>query len=115
MSVDHDPVRPRGSQPHISGWPRFKLGKMVATPGALALLEKHGVSPASLLSRHALGDWGDLDVDDRAANDAAIKNGSRILSAYVVNGDRFWVMTEAASDDAGLIRASTCIMLPSEY
>ena len=36
----------------------------------------------SSLPRHVTGDWGDLDDEDRQANDAALINGSRILSAY---------------------------------
>ena len=34
----------------------FKLGEVVCTPAALIFLEEAGVSPASLLSRHASGD-----------------------------------------------------------
>lgn len=115
MNADHFPVPPRDIQTlKTTGAPLFQLGQIVATPAALALLEKHGVNPATLLDRHVRGDWGDTDKHDRAANDAAVKNGSRIFSAYVINKDKFWVITEAASDD-GLSRASTCILLPEEY
>ena len=34
------------------------------------------------LARHVTGDWGDLDDEDRSLNDAALIDGSRILSAY---------------------------------
>ena len=80
------------------------------TQGAAAL----GVDFTSYLARHTQGDWGDeLDNFDRKQNDLAIKEGYRILSAYNVsteNGDkvRIWIITE--SD-----RASTTILLPSEY
>ena len=48
------------------------------------------------------GDWGDLDEEDRSLNDAAVIDGSRILSAYTTRkGERLWVITEAA-DDEGL-------------
>lgn len=115
MNADHIPVpSPDIQAPTTTGLPLFQLGQIVATPAALALLEKHGVHPATLLHRHVCGDWGDMDKHDRAANDAAVKNGSRIFSAYVINKDKFWVITEAASDD-GLSRASTCIMLPQDY
>jgi hypothetical protein len=34
--------------------------------------------------RHLMGDWGDLDAENRAANDRAVKEGGRILSCYHV-------------------------------
>jgi hypothetical protein len=85
------------------------LGRVVATPAALRTLEEAGVSPASLLIRHANGDWGDLDDYDRNENEYSLQNGFRILSNYTQsNGERVWVITEAD-------RSSTCILLPSEY
>jgi hypothetical protein len=60
------------------------------------------------------GDWGDLDDEDRSLNDAAVRDGSRILSAYQTRkGERLWIITEAA-DDQGR-RPSSCLLLPSEY
>ena len=41
----------------MSNAPRFALGQMVATPGALALLEETGFSALALISRHVHGDW----------------------------------------------------------
>ena len=115
MNTEHTHVPQRDIQSlKPTGAPLFQLGQIVATPAALALLEKHGIQPATLLDRHVHGEWGDMDKHDRAANDAALKDGSRIFSAYVMNTDKFWVITEAASDDC-LIRASTCVMLPQDY
>jgi len=37
---------------------RFPLGRVVATPGALEVLEKTGISAYRLLARHQSGDWG---------------------------------------------------------
>jgi len=36
--------------------PLFALGQVVATPGALAALEKAGQQPGDFLARHASGD-----------------------------------------------------------
>jgi hypothetical protein len=44
---------------------RFSLGQIVATPGALALMQEQGINPFELLSRHVRGDWGDLDEEDK--------------------------------------------------
>jgi len=94
--------------------PLFALGRMLATPGALEALEEAGVSPGSLLSRHVTGDWGCVCADDRRANEDAIKDGSRIFSAYILPTKvKVWVITEA-QDNQGR-RAATTLLLPSEY
>ena len=89
--------------------PRFSLGQIVATPGALAALGRVGDTPAIFLRRHVLGDWGELDAQDRAENEQSVAAGFRLLSAYKLSdGTRIWVITEAD-------RSSTCILLPDEY
>lgn len=61
------------------------------------------------IQRHQAGDWGELDARDKAANDLALKNQTRIFSAYrAANGTRFWIITEAG-------RSSTCVLLPEDY
>ncbi len=93
--------------------PKFSLGQIVATPGALEALEKAGQSAAQFLQRHIRGDWGDLCDDDRQANDEALIDGSRLLSAFRTSlGEKIWVITEAADDSGD--RATTTILLPSE-
>ena len=98
---------------HINGPALFDLGRIVATPGAIALLEKLGVHPVSLLRRHVRGDWGDMDPSDQTANANAVKDGGRVFSSYLVNKDKVWVITEAVNDSG--LRSSSCILLPSEY
>ena len=93
---------------------KFSLGRIVATPGALHALQDAGQEAGEFLARHVTGDWGDLDAEDRQANDAALINGSRILSAYVTRkGEKIWVITEAVNE-IGLRYCST-LLLPSEY
>ena len=86
----------------------FKLGSIVATPGALELCEQHSIDPLALIGRHAAGDWGDLDSDDVAANVHAVQHDLRILSSYKFSKDKVWIITEAD-------RSSTCLLLPSDY
>ncbi len=87
--------------------PRFSLGRTVATPGALAELSMEEVMRA--LARHAQGTWGDLSEDDRQANEQALKDGNRVLSAYhSVRGVKFWIITEWD-------RSATTVLLPEEY
>lgn len=97
------------------GKPLFSLGKVFATPAVLAHLEKHAIYPRALLGPHCHGDYGQLDEVDLLANDNALikGNGGRILSVYVVEGQRIYVITDAA-DDHG-IRHTTTLLYPSEY
>ncbi len=93
---------------------KFELGQVVATPGALEALAKAGQTPHELLRRHVSGDWGDVCPEDAALNDEALKDGSRLLSAYVLKtSEKLWVITEAATDDGH--RLSSCILRPDEY
>lgn len=83
----------------------FMLGQIVATPGALALR----VDLLPYLRRHASGDWGELDAHDRAANERALTDSSRVFSAYrLPSGGRLWIITEAD-------RSVTTFLLPEEY
>ena len=93
---------------------KFSLGRIVSTPGALHALQDAGQSAGEFLARHVIGDWGDLDDEDKSLNDAALINGSRILSAYQTGkGDKLWVITEAVNE-VGL-RYSTTILKPEDY
>jgi len=85
---------------------RFHLGRLVATPGALELIEELEAFP--YLGRHSSGDWGDLCAEDRRENERALRVGARIFSAYETPAGRVWILTEAD-------RSSTCILLPEEY
>jgi hypothetical protein len=83
------------------------LGQLAATPGAIAAIPQKTIIHA--LGRHARGDWGEVDEEDKAANDLALNVGARLLSAYEsANRTRFWIITEAD-------RSVTTILLPGEY
>lgn len=89
--------------------PKFQLGLVGSTPGALAAFEEAGESPFTYLERHANGDWGTIDQHDLAVNEASLLHDGRLLSAYKLrSGTVVWCITE--SD-----RSSTCLLLPSEY
>ncbi len=94
--------------------PKFNLGRILATPGALEILEESGQSPDFFLARHVKGDWGEVCFEDKELNDQSLIDGSRILSAYkTLKGERLWVITEAADDQGH--RVSTTLLKPSEY
>lgn len=89
--------------------PKFSLGQIVATPGALRALEESGEGVFDLLYRHASGDWGELGVEDRQENELSLREGFRLLSAYrLKSGDKLWIITEAD-------RSVTTLLLPEEY
>ena len=87
----------------------FPLGRVVATPGALTAMERSGDAPADFVRRHERGDWGKVGADDWARNDAALKDGLRVVSSYTLkDGETIWVITEAD-------RSATTLLLPDEY
>ena len=87
----------------------FPLGQIVATPGALAALERAQQPPTCFLARHVSGDWGELEPADVAENQYSIAHGFRLLSSYQTNaGEKLWIITEAD-------RSATTLLLPEEY
>jgi hypothetical protein len=97
------------SMQQIERKPLFHLGQLVATPGALAALEKTGQNAMEFLSRHVRGDWGDVPKDDKDENQFSLQKGFRLLSSYrTTAGDKIWVITEAD-------RSHTTLLLPEEY
>ena len=85
---------------------KLAIGQLVATPGALDVLTYEDV--LTLVERHRGGDWGDVCPEDWRANDDALLDSGRILSAYTVRNQRIWIITEAD-------RSLTTILLPEEY
>jgi hypothetical protein len=87
--------------------PKFPLGRTVITPNALASVDASAIPAA--LTRHVTGGWGELCPDDTRVNDAALAEGTRLLSAYTDrNGVTFWIITEAD-------RSVTTVLLPEDY
>jgi hypothetical protein len=91
---------------------KFDPGQLVATPGVrknIPLMET-----LAAVWRHAAGDWGIVSKEDWAANDLAIREGTRLLSVYRSTADlKFYVLTEAANGKG--VRERTTVLLPSEY
>jgi hypothetical protein len=95
---------------HVNRLPaRFPLGRVVATPGALRVLEEANQNAFEFLAKHQAGDWGELCEEDIRENEFSVLNGFRILSAYRTRNDvKIWVITEAD-------RSATTLLLPEEY
>ncbi|MCF1442025.1 hypothetical protein ACI2VK_10165 [Ralstonia nicotianae] len=89
--------------------PRLQLGRLVATPAAIAALTTAGVSVFTLINRHARGDWGELSNEDRQQNELAVTTGQRVLSSYLLgNGQKIWIITEWD-------RSATTVLMSEEY
>lgn len=89
--------------------PRFALGQLLSTPGALKLMLDNQVEPISLLQRHVRGDWGTICAEDAQSNEEALECGARLMSSYVMaNGGVIWIITEAD-------RSATTCLRPDEY
>ena len=126
--MNHEPSKPRSMRPPtpvliLFNTARFALGQIVATPGALALLQTTGFSAAGLIGRHVHGDFGDCCLEDAALNEFAVTRQMRLMSVYRLvdlaklahtpkskhcDLPTVWIISEAN-------RSSTTLLLPSEY
>jgi len=102
--------------------PAFPTGQIVASRGVYDLACQNpdfAQFVQKSLNRHVKGEWGDVDGEDKQTNDQALKQGTRLLSAYSPReggDDRFpkqgvatiWIITEAD-------RSATTILFPDEY
>jgi hypothetical protein len=87
----------------------FPLGRLLATPGVLEAAHQSGDNLLLFICRHAAGDWGDLSAADLKANCDALKEGTRLLSAYHLRDrTKIWIITEWD-------RSATTALLPEEY
>ncbi len=96
--------------------PKFRPGRVVATPAAHRALDRFNLNYRSLLQHHLAGDWGNLGREDREISEAALMSGQgQLMSAYTLRCTRFGVEQSAsvlvitAGD-----RSQTTFMLASE-
>lgn len=97
--------------------PLFQLGRFLITSGVGELIREERLDlkeVSIMLARHVSGDWGDLEWEDRRANEEALRDGARLFSAYdSLCGERLWVITDAMGE--GDRRPSTTVLLAGEY
>ena len=109
--AEREPHTPEeGRQPESEEIPKalFDMGQIVVTAGAIETLTRIVRHPVQLLARHVTGDWGNLPEEDIEENKYSLQHGFRIFSAYVVDGAKFYVITEWD-------RSVTTLLLPEEY
>lgn len=99
----------------------FQIGNTSMTAGVQQAVLHHGIPPRQMieiLGRHGSGDWGETSEDDAKMNDAAVNDGSMILSVFTLTGLgdeklKVWVITDAADDEG--VRHQTTVLLPEEH
>ena len=69
---------------------------------------QEGLSLSQFIERHHNGDWGDLDEEDKQANEDALVHGGRIFSSYLTNQRKIYVISEAD-------RSMTTVLFATEY
>ena len=87
--------------------PKFPMGRILVSAKAKRSLSQGDV--VSALLRHASGDWGLVEEEDRKLNDRALLICERLFSMYRSEaGVKFYVITEWD-------RSVTTILLPEDY
>jgi len=89
--------------------PTFAPGSIMMTAGVAEHCQQRDVDLLPYLKRHLSADWGAVSAEDWQANNKALKEGTRLLSAYdLPTNHRVWVITEWD-------RSATTILFPHEY
>lgn len=84
----------------------FPAGQIVLTRRVAEALSHLAIG--HLLSRHLHCDWGELCEEDWKLNDAAVRHGERLLSAYNVADQKVFIITEWD-------RSATTVLFADEY
>jgi hypothetical protein len=85
----------------------FPMGRLIATQNAMQSVPLEVIIGA--LARHGRGDWGIVGAEDWGANQRALENGGRLVSAYYTkDSGRFLIITEAD-------RSQTTVLMPEDY
>jgi 2-polyprenyl-3-methyl-5-hydroxy-6-metoxy-1,4-benzoquinol methylase len=87
----------------------FNTGIIEVTDAAKAACAALGVVPADYVARHQAADWGEVDQEQREANDFGARYGHDIVSLYhLADGTEIRVETS-------LDHSTTQLLLASEY
>ena len=80
--------------------PLFAGGWVSISKEALIALGIAGQDFRALLTRHLLGDWGEVTEAEKMLNDEAVKQNERIRSVYRLDtAVELWITTEKDRED----------------
>ena len=90
----------------------FESGEVIATPKVLNEMETNKPFLYFCLdafNKHMYGNWGNVNKEDKAANDEAVIYGDQIVSSYRFRkGSDILIITEAD-------RSRTTLLFANEY
>lgn len=91
------------------------LGEIYMTRGIVDLIGEGTITKNEAmrcLSRHQRGDYGLTCIEDVRVNERNLdRNCGTIMSEYVINGIRVWVITSLGDSET----TYSTLLLPSEY
>jgi len=91
-------------RPPILSEAKFSLGQLIITNEILSRIGFEEICFA--VSRHRVGDWGELDEEDWQGNERALSSNRRLLSVYIaLNGQPFWVITSGNRNETKVVFA----------
>ncbi len=84
---------------------RFSLGSVAISGTAAAMLDADEIGLA--LSRHLVGDWGEVSDIEKLINDCCVEFGGKLKSAYLsACGSRYLVITDDARETTTVLAES---------
>ncbi len=91
----------------------FNMGKVVVTRRISEYMkenEKFAAEVYLCLQRYAVKDWGNLDANDKQANDNALNypEDLYLLAAYQTCKGKIWIITNRISEKAGDNATTVC-------
>ena len=81
---------------------------LVAATNAVMALGIPDIVLQNFVQRHLDGDWGLVDEQDRATNNAAVEFKCRVMSVWEYEGTRLWIITDTGWE-------VTTVLLPGDY
>ena len=89
------------------------MGKLVVTSGinqAIMENKNFAVEVNLCLQRYAVKDWGNLDDEDKQANEDALQypDDLYLLAAYKTCKGKIWIITNRISENAGDNATTVC-------
>lgn len=89
------------------------MGQVVVTKSINDLMEaeqKFAVEVTVALQRYAVKDWGNLDEEDKKANEETLKypDDLYVMGAYDTSKGKIWIITNRISEMAGDNATTVC-------
>lgn len=80
----------------------LRIGRIWLQQKAFCILTSNEILAA--LRRHQIGDWGDVNYNEREVNDLAMIHHDRVISVYhSASGVEFWLVTEQDRSETAII------------